>query len=229
MHVNEDTIQTLGKDFLEELNVLLMPYSQPRTFVPGELLWREGDRDGMMVFLMEGHVKIYNLLPEGNTVTYFIFGPGNVFGFMPLLDDEPYPVFAKAVDTVTAKTVTREGLHDAILQDPQLALLLIRLLSRRLREAFQQADVLSSRGVVNKVAMALCSLSEEAPRQGDHSILTLSVPSRDFAGLYGLTPESFSRGITTLVQEGIIHRLGNNAFQILDAARLRQHAVPNMI
>ncbi len=36
----------------------------------------------------------------------------------------------------------------------------------------------------------------------------------------GLTPESFSRGITRLVDTGIIHRLGGNTFQILDPERL---------
>jgi predicted transcriptional regulator len=48
----------------------------------------------------------------------------------------------------------------------------------------------------------------------------LPVSSREYAGLAGLTPESFSRGITKLADLGIIHRLKANSFQILDHERL---------
>ncbi|MBU1537833.1 Crp/Fnr family transcriptional regulator, partial [Myxococcota bacterium] len=200
-----------------------------RTFQPGELLWREGDLNGMMVCIMEGHVKIYNLTPEGNAITHYIFGPDDIFGFMPLFDDEPYPVHAQAVDVVRARVVTREALHEAVSSDPHLAIFLIRLLSKRLREAMRQSEMLSSRGFVNKVAMALSSLIPPKGADRDTSILTLAVSSRDFSSLYGLSPESFSRGITALVQEGIIHRLGNNSFQVLDYERLRQFAAPRLI
>ncbi|MBK7770990.1 MAG: cyclic nucleotide-binding domain-containing protein [bacterium] len=67
-----------------EITRILGPHFMPRTFKPGALLWREGDTNGMLVSLAEGRVKIYRLMPDGNSVTNYIFGPGDVFGFMPL-------------------------------------------------------------------------------------------------------------------------------------------------
>lgn len=205
---------------------LLEPYFQRRTFNPGALLWREGDTAGMLVSLIEGRVKIYRLLPEGHSVTNFIFGPGDVFGFMPLFDDAPYPAFAQALGAVKARIVTRARLHEAVRRDPDLALLLLKQLSRRLREAFDQVEVLSVRGVSHKVAMALTTLMSDDRKPDGAEIIALPVSSADFANLFGLTPESFSRGVTQLVEDGIIHRLRINSFQILLPDELRQRARP---
>ncbi|MBK9472906.1 MAG: Crp/Fnr family transcriptional regulator [bacterium] len=196
----------------------------PRTFKPGALLWREGDTNGMLVSLAEGRVKIYRLMPDGNSVTNYIFGPGDVFGFMPLFDDAPYPAFAQAVGSVRAGVVTRAQLHEAIQRDPVLASLLLKQLSRRLRAAFDQIEALSVRGVIHKVALALASLmSSKQPHEG-LEILNLPVSSAEFAKLYGLTPESFSRGVTQLVENGIVHRLRVNSFQVLKPQELRDTA-----
>lgn len=210
--------------FTAEIGRILETYFVSRTFKAGELLWREGDTNGMLVSVVEGRVKIYRLLPEGNAVTNFIFGPGDVFGFMPLFDDSPYPAYAQAIGVVHARIVTRSRLHDVIRHDPDLALLLLKQLSMRLREAFDHIDVLSVHGVVNKVAMALVSLMTDDPGRGSLKILTLPVSSGEFASLYGLTPESFSRGITQLVEAGVIHRLGVNSFQVLKPDALFQQA-----
>lgn len=210
--------------FPAEMQRILGGHAVARTFAAGELLWREGDVDGMLVSLVEGQVKIFRVLPGGSSATSYIFGAGDVFGFMPLLDDAPYPACAQAIGPVRARVVTRAGLREAVRGDPDLALLLLKQLSRRLREAFDHIEVLSSRGVVRKVAMALTALLADETRQDGAAILTLPVASGEFANLYGLTPESFSRGITELVDGGVIHRLGINSFQVLKPAALREQA-----
>ncbi|MBK7770991.1 MAG: Crp/Fnr family transcriptional regulator [bacterium] len=115
-------------------------------------------------------------------------------------------------------------MHEAIQRDPVLASLLLKQLSRRLRAAFDQIEALSVRGVIHKVALALASLmSSKQPHEG-LEILNLPVSSAEFAKLYGLTPESFSRGVTQLVENGIVHRLRVNSFQVLKPQELRDTA-----
>lgn len=210
--------------FAAEIGRILETHFVSRHIRAGQLLWREGDTNGMLVSLVEGRVKIYRLLPQGKAVTNFIFGPGDVFGFMPLFDDSPYPAYAQAIVDVHARIVTRSMLHEAIRQDPELALLLLKQLSRRLRDAFDHIDVLSVHGVVRKVAMALLSLLTDDSGRGGLKIVTLPVSSMEFASLYGLTPESFSRGITQLVEAGAIHRLSVNSFQVLNLDELTRQA-----
>jgi CRP/FNR family transcriptional regulator len=202
-------------DLLIEIRKALEPHFSDRTFKQGEFLWSEGDTDGMLVSLVSGQVKIYRLLPEGRAVTMYIFDSGELFGFMPLFDDAPYPAYAQALGDVQARVISRSAIHNIVRQNPDIGLLLLKQLSRRLRESFDQIERFSTHGVVPKVAAAIVTLLRDADHMNGMDIATLASSSHEYAALIGLTPESFSRGITKLVDMGILHRLGANSFQVL--------------
>jgi CRP-like cAMP-binding protein len=204
---------------------LLAPRLHRRRFVAGSLLWREGETSGLLVSLESGRVKIYHLLPTGRSVTVFIFGPGDVFGFLPFLDGEPYPAYAQALEDTDARVMSRDELLSAIREDPQLAVALIGLLGRRLREAMRHIESLSSPGVLPRVASALTALLPDGREGGGGAgIIRLPVAGGELAAAIGVTPETLSRSITKLVRARILHRLGRGRFQVLDLETLRQAA-----
>ena len=204
---------------------LLAPHLRRRHFAAGSLLWREGETSGLLVALETGRVKIYRLLPTGRAVTVFIFGPGDVFGFLPFLDGEPYPAYAQALEDVQAQVMSRDELLSAVREDPHVAVALIGLVGRRLREAMRHIESLSSPGVLPRVASALVAL---LPHAGDHGgaapIIRLPVSGGEFAAALGVTPETLSRSLTRLVSARVLHRLGPGRFQVLDPEALRQAA-----
>jgi CRP-like cAMP-binding protein len=206
-----------------EARDLLKPYFHRRQFAAGSLLWREGEASGILVVLDTGRVKIYRLLPAGRAVTVFIFGPGDVFGFLPFLDGEPYPAYAQALEDVEAQVMSREQLLAAVRADPQVALTLIALVGRRLREAMERIESLSSPGVLPRVAAALAALLPEPDGPaGATGIIRLPVSGGEFAAAIGITPETLSRSLTKLVAARILHRLSHGRFQVLDPDRLRR-------
>ena len=93
-----------------------------------------------------GRVKIYRLLPNARSVTLFLFGPGHVFGFLPFIDGGPYPAYAQAIEDVAADVMPRSVLLRLLRADAELAPRLISLLGRRLREAFNLIEGLSTPG-----------------------------------------------------------------------------------
>jgi CRP/FNR family transcriptional regulator len=206
--------------FISEIERVLSPYFIRTNFVPGEILWNEGESAGRMVSIITGKVKIFRPLAHGKQAPIYIFGPGDTFGFLPFIDGSPYPASAEVLEDTQARVMTREKLHVAMRQDPNVAVFLLGHLGERLREAFDQIERLSTKGVVPKIAAALVSLSVSGRENDALKIISLPVSSREYASLVGLTPESFSRGITRLVDRGVIHRLKGNSFQILDPERL---------
>jgi CRP-like cAMP-binding protein len=204
---------------------LLAPHLRRRHFAAGSLLWREGETSGLLVALETGRVKIYRLLPTGRAVTVFIFGPGDVFGFLPFLDGEPYPAYAQALEDAQAQVMSRDELLSAVRADPLVAVALIGLVGRRLRDAMQRIESLSSPGVLPRVASALVALLPDA---GDHGgaarIIRLPVSGGEFAAALGITPETLSRSLTRLVSARVLHRLGPGRFQVLDPEALRRAA-----
>jgi CRP/FNR family transcriptional regulator, dissimilatory nitrate respiration regulator len=207
-----------------EVRALLAPYAHHRMFEAGSLLWREGDDSGLLVALESGRVKIFRTLPTGSTVTIYLFGPGDVFGFMPFLDGQPYPASAQALDEATGLVVSRTDLRAAFERDPQVALALVRLLATRLREAFERIERTSVPEVLPRAAAALASLLPEGREVDALTIVELPVRAREFAAAIGIVPESLSRAITKLVRAGVLHRLGPRKFQVLDPSALRRAA-----
>jgi len=216
------TVNVSGSDdsFTREIERILAPYFVNMRFKSGHILWNEGETAGRMISIIKGKVKIFRPLADGKQAAIYIFGPGETFGFMPFIDGSSYPASAEVVEDIEALVMTREKLHAAMKQDPEVAIILLGNLAKRLRGAFDQIERLSTRGVIPRTAAALLSLSIRQGQNNHLEIISLPVSSREYASLAGLTPESFSRGITKLVDMGIIHRLKANSFQILDYERL---------
>lgn len=208
-----------------EALAMLAPYFLPRRFPAGSVLWRSGETPSMVVAVETGHIKVYRTLPGGNVAALYLFGPGELFGFLPFLDGRPYPATAEAIDDVLARTMSRKGLLQALRENPAVALPLFSFLGRRLREAFDRIELLSARGALPRVAAALAALLHEGDSRTT-TIVSLPVSSREFALALGITPESFSRAVTVLAETGVLHRLGRGRFQVLDPDALRTETSP---
>ncbi len=207
-----------------EFRELLGRYLHGRSFPKGALLWSEGESTGMLVALKSGRVKVYRLLPTGRAVTIYLFGPDDVFGFLPFLDGRPYPAYAQAIEDVEADVMPRSALLEALRAEPDLALTLIGLLGQRLRSAFELIERISTPGVRARVASALVPLLPESAGAGDSPLIELPVTAHDFAGAIGIVPETLSRALSSLVEAGIIERAGTGRYRVLDLRALEEAA-----
>jgi CRP-like cAMP-binding protein len=211
-------------DLASQARLLLRAHLHARHFRKGSLLWREGETSGLLVAITTGRVKIYRLLPTGRAVTLFLFGPGDLFGFLPFLDGSPYPAHAQAIEDVEAEVLPRSALLQALAADPGLAGALIALLGRRLREAMDLIQSLSTPGAPSRVAAALLALVPDEPEHAP--VVRLPVTAQEFAGAIGIAPETFSRALKHLEEAGIVSREGLGRYRVLDPERLKQAAAP---
>ncbi len=105
-----------------------------RTFEPGTVIFKEGDRGKLMFAVLEGEVNI-----SKGSVLLATIGPGEVFGEMALVDDSPRSADAVAKTAVKAAAVDDRSFLRMVAYNPQIALQLMSLLSERLRKADEQA------------------------------------------------------------------------------------------
>ncbi len=206
-----------------QVRALLSPWFHQRRYPAGAHLWHQRDpgEQGALVALDRGHVRAYRRQPDGQEVTLYVFGPGTVFGFLPFVDGLPYPSSAVAVEETQALVMSRGALLEAVRSDPAIALTLFSHLGLRLREAFGTIERLSIRGVMPRVLSALSNLLPNPVAAGGLTILTLPTTARSFASTLGIRPETLSRALTALVEEGVLHRLGPRRYQVLDPQALR--------
>lgn len=110
----------------DQLNVAHRPASS--------LLFREGDRGGTMYILQTGRVELTVRDKMEQPVTLRFVEPGEVFGEMSLLDNEPRSASALAVTDVDVLVITREALLVVFERHPGVSLRMLEILTQRLRE-----------------------------------------------------------------------------------------------
>lgn len=190
------------------------------------MLWREGDRDGFLTIVEEGHLRAFRVGPYARKIPLLVFAPGDIFGFLPLLDGGPYPASVAAVDEVVAWVLHRPALVRAVRLQPDIALSLIGLLGRRLRGSFDRIEELSMQGALPRVASTLAALLPRSQSPKGLTVIEYPESGRTLAESMGISPETLSRAITRLEADRILHRMGGRRLQVLNIEGLKRAGRP---
>ncbi len=103
-------------------------------FEAGEIIVREGD-PGTEAFVIEtGTVDVRRHGEDGRSVGLARLGPGDWFGEMGVLLEEPRAATIVASSPVRARRLPREAFEQAMADDPAHAIQLMRQLAARLRD-----------------------------------------------------------------------------------------------
>jgi serine/threonine-protein kinase len=84
-----------------------------RTFEAGELILREGDAGDAAYLILTGRCRAYRKADDGEE-TLAMMGPGDVFGEMALLLDEPRAASVQAAEAVTLLVLDRATLAEGL-------------------------------------------------------------------------------------------------------------------
>ncbi len=114
----------------------LAAVAHPRTFYKGEALLREGKVADALYVLCEGRVGI---VMGGREV--WQAAPPNCLGDISLLDGEPEPINAVALEEVKTLRISALDFDNLILTQPPFAKALLRKLAHRVREMARAAFV----------------------------------------------------------------------------------------
>ena len=187
--------KALGHDDAQRLAAA----SRVRTYRRGELIFPAHDRSDCCFFVAYGAVKVYRLAASGQEVTIEIVLPGEVYGMVMLEDEGTWDSFlAATVDHTVVYHVPLDTVKELCLRKPQFALAVLRLLSRRLREARDRIEDFALYDVKERLAHTLASLAL------DHESHAVMQTHRELAGLVGTRPEEVTRSLRHLRQQGLI-------------------------
>lgn len=136
--MTDETIQQLKKTFLfnglpdDVLGTLsnrIIHHQLPKD----KTLFRKGDAGDSLFMIGEGWVKIVTDDALGSQLTLNQCGPGEAIGEMSLFDQAPRSAGVVALSDVTLLELKRDALLKLLDQRPDVALLVIRGISSRLR------------------------------------------------------------------------------------------------
>lgn len=186
-----------------------------RRCASGQILFEAGQPGTHFYAVASGKVRIYRSSPSGKEMVLHVFGPGEAFAEVPVFEGKTYPASAQALAESVLVSIPRREFVEALRREPELALGVMALLSARLRAFVGQIAQLGLKEVPARLAGYLLLLRASQGRDD----LTLELPKGQIAAYLGTIPETFSRALKKLVDQGLIESAGAN-IRILDAEGL---------
>ncbi len=184
----------------------------------GQVIFSEGDEGKGFYVVLRGRVKIYKLSPDGKEQTLHIFGSGEPFGEVPVFAGKHFPANAEALEKSKVLYFPRISLIRLIEKNPSLAMNMLAILAKRLRQFTVQIEHLSLKEVPGRLAAYLLYLSD---RENGSPEIRLDITKGQLASLLGTIPETLSRIFAKMSRQGIIEIMGPN-IKILSRTALEE-------
>ncbi|MCM2256417.1 MAG: Crp/Fnr family transcriptional regulator [Vicinamibacteria bacterium] len=187
-----------------ELESLARVCSRRQCRKNGVVLYEKDPGDTLFV-IVSGRVKVGIQGDDGREVILSVIGPGEFFGEMALLDDEPRSATAVATEDCELLTLSRADFQQVIQGHSSILAGLVRVLSARLRRANSQISTLALLDVYGRVARVLVDMArEEGKRLKDGRISFRRATHQEIANRIGTTRETVTRMLKDLERQHLL-------------------------
>lgn len=178
----------------------------------GQTIFYEGSQPLGLYVIRKGLVKLESLSSEGESHILRLMGPGQVLGYRALFAEEAYRANAIAVEDVEICFIPKNVLLNEIVKEhPEVAMNLLRQLSRDLQLAEEKWVLQVDRDAGERVAEAILFLNQHFQGQ--------PWTRRQIAEWAGTTPETVMRTLAQFEKNGWVEAQGR-LYKILDQEKL---------
>ena len=213
---NVPSFSGLPEDQLKEIRNIAVD----RHFNKGEIIFSDGDEGNGFFVVVEGLVKIFKVSAEGKEQILHIYGPGEPFGQVAVYAGRSYPASAQAIAKSHVLFFPRTAFINLITRIPSLAMNMLAVLSKRLREFTVQVENLSLKEVPGRLAAYLVYLADEQEKE---DIISLSISKGQLASLLGTIPETLSRIFARMTELDLI-KIDGRRIKLLNRSGLEELA-----
>lgn len=208
----------------EELNEILQ-LSTHLSFVGHTHIFHQGDRARRFYFVVKGHLQLYRTDRQGQEKVIEVVRQGQTFAEALMFDKcARYPVSAQSISICELISVDSEAYLKILKRNTTACFAIMATMSKRLRKHLNEVEILSLQNAQNRFLLFLqtnvshvtkhSSNIKQSPewRQDeyqdnvklDEGIIILDIPKQMLASRLSIQPETFSRLIKKMTQEGFI-------------------------
>ena len=199
------------------------------TYQPGDIIFCEYEPGNEFYLLQEGRVKVTKIVSDSEK-TLDIFHPGDIFGEMAILEDQPRSATAIAVDQTKVLRFNKENFNLLLQANPQLAVKLLRIFSNRIYDAKRRLLILTLADIESKVCDVFLMLAENqniSPKTTQPT--TFSNTVEEIANWCGQKPNKVKQVLVTLSNSGKIQLfedriIVNNLYEMFRLIRNKRKA-----
>jgi CRP/FNR family transcriptional regulator len=166
----------------------------------GTMLLSEGDPLEGFYWVVVGSVRVFQMNPDGREFEVARFGAGQWVAPALALTSETFPHYLVTLERSELLLFPRAKAIERITHDPVLAGHFLELLAARCQMLHQRLNALQLHTLKDRLEQYIV---KECPRDGSCQF-RLPMPKKDLAKVLATTPESLSRALRLLEEEGRI-------------------------
>ena len=201
----------------------LIEESQLVNLEKGAYVFRQGDPCHHFGFVISGSVKIYRLTPDGQEKVFEVIGDRNTFAeAMMFMGTGTYVATAQTVLPTQLLLLSNATYTRLLRENTETAMALLAALSVRMHQRLNEIEILSLKNATHRVIRYILAQALRSCSKCSTPSFELPMAKRLVAGHLSIQPETFSRIIHHLSDEGII-KVDRRLICILNRDRLENY------
>jgi CRP/FNR family transcriptional regulator, cyclic AMP receptor protein len=178
--------------------------AEVKDYPPGAVIVSQEERGDALFVLASGKVKVVLYGDSGREIILSIFKtPGDFFGEMSLLDNEPRSATVIADGRSRLLVLSRRDFQAHIENHPRSALRVLQEVSRRLRRADAVIGNLALLDVYGRLAGKLREMAATDGEETEEGVLVRQRPTQaEIAAMIGTSRETVSRALSEFARRG---------------------------
>ena len=188
----------------------------------GEVLFHRGDQAEHFFFLDTGLIELNLISPTGDKKILEVVGPGRTFGeAVAFMRGHKYPVSAEALEGSTLCRIPNNTYVELIRSNSDASMRLLADISRHLHDRVREIEHLTIQNARTRLTSYMMD-HLVAPPVDDQATARLDLPRHVIASRLSIQPETLSRLLRNLTDEGIIS-VDDRVVFIHSVSRLRPY------
>jgi CRP/FNR family cyclic AMP-dependent transcriptional regulator len=187
--------------------------AKPRRYAKDDVVFYADENGDVICLIREGQVKVTMISPEGKEIILSLLGPGDFFGEMALLDDEPRSATVVATENLEIVTIWRKDFLQIMAGNFDLTKKVLAELSRRLRSASSRIESLATMDVYGRLARFFLDLAKDQGKVLENEYVAVTRPTHQaIANMIGTSRETVSRLIHDLMRQNLLISEGKTIY-----------------
>ena len=187
--------------------------AKTRRYAKDDVIFHADESGDVFCLIREGQVKVTMISPEGKEIILSMLGPGDFFGEMALLDDEPRSATVVATEPLEVVTIWRKDFLQILSENFSITKKVLGELSKRLRSASNRIESLATMDVYGRLARFFLDLAKDSGKPLDNGYVAVTRPTHQaIANMIGTSRETVSRLIHDLMKQNLLLSEGKTIY-----------------
>ncbi len=176
-----------------------------RRYRRGATLFTEGDHSSHIVVILSGRVRVSYMTEAGREIVFAIKEEGDLLGELSAIDGRPRSATASTLGAAEVLVLEGVDFMAFIGAHPQAGVLLLRMISDRLRDADRRQVEFGALDTVERVIRRLVELARtEGATAADGDGIFVAIAQQELAAWTGASREAVNKALAVLRGPGWI-------------------------